>query len=78
MLAVESTEMEDDRRRELLLAAHRQMPEVPWVVCRLAEAEGRAGGEERAEALLRGLLERDPQSWELVRTKVRARCSLNC
>jgi tetratricopeptide (TPR) repeat protein len=70
--AVESSQLDDESRGELLEAALRQMPATPWIECRLAEFEARCGHEKRAEELLRGLLERDASAWEMVRTSLRS------
>jgi tetratricopeptide (TPR) repeat protein len=71
-LALESPELDDEARRELLEVGLRQLPGAPGIICRLAELESRAGNLPRVEELLRTLLQQDPTRWESVLQSLRA------
>ncbi|MFQ5599142.1 MAG: tetratricopeptide repeat protein [Candidatus Krumholzibacteriia bacterium] len=74
-LACDLVEPGSEAEREVLEAAHRQLPEAAWVHCRLAGLEASSGNDARAESLLRELLERDLGAWERVLETLRSdRC----
>jgi len=70
-LALDVVEDDADATRDLLDAALRRSPGTPWIVSRLADVESRSGRVQRAEELLRGLLQSDPSCWETVLAGVR-------
>lgn len=65
-LAVEKGEHDVEVQRELLEAAHQKLGDEAWIACRLAQLEIDSRNDERAERLLRELLEQDLNAHEQV------------
>ena len=70
--AYEASGPDVDAQREILEAAHRQMPEYGWITCTLAGIEIEAERYARAETLLREHLEIDLGAWKQVLAVVHA------